>query len=104
MQPIARDGVAWSVGWSVCLSVGVCNNCESCKTTEPMEMPFGIWTLVGPGNYILDGFKIPHRKGHFWGVWRQDFPTHHQTPFTVDLTSGFPHMLSTSVPIRQPQK
>jgi len=24
---------------------------------EPMEMPFGIWTQVGPRNHVLD--KVP---------------------------------------------
>jgi len=33
--------------WSVCMSAG--HKCE------PTEMPFGLWTLVGPGNYVLDG-------------------------------------------------
>ena len=25
------------------------------NTTEPIEMPFGIWTLVGQRNHVLDG-------------------------------------------------
>jgi len=33
--------------WSVCMSAG--------HKSEPTEMPFGLWTLVGPGNYVLDG-------------------------------------------------
>jgi len=24
------------------------------KTTEPIAMPFGMWTLVGPRNHVLD--------------------------------------------------
>jgi len=28
---------------------------ELCKTAEPIEMPFGLRTQVGPGNYVLDG-------------------------------------------------
>jgi len=28
------------------------------KTAEPIEMPFGMWTRVGPGNHVLDGVKI----------------------------------------------
>jgi len=37
------------------------------KRAEPIEMPFGIWTWVGPRNYVLDGAQFPptHRKGHF---------------------------------------
>jgi len=38
MRPIATDGVAWSVGLSVC------NDREPCKTSEPIEMPFAMWT------------------------------------------------------------
>jgi len=25
------------------------------KTAEPVEMPFGLWTLVSPRNHLLDG-------------------------------------------------
>jgi len=25
------------------------------KTAEPVEMPFGLWTLVVPRNHLLDG-------------------------------------------------
>jgi len=25
------------------------------KTAEPIEMLFGLWTRVGPSNYVLDG-------------------------------------------------
>jgi len=28
------------------------------KTDELIEMPFGIWTRVGPGNHMLDGVHI----------------------------------------------
>jgi len=28
-------------------------NCA--KTAEPIEMPFGTWTQVGPWKYVLDG-------------------------------------------------
>jgi len=28
------------------------------KTAQPIEMPFGLWTRVGPGNHVLD---------HRWG-------------------------------------
>jgi len=36
---------------SVCLSV--------CHTAEPMEMQFGLRTLVGPMNHVLDGGSHP---------------------------------------------
>ena len=32
---------------------------------EPIEMPFGLRTLVGPGNHVLDEVQIPHENGQF---------------------------------------
>jgi len=41
-----------------CKIWGLC--AVSCaKTVEPIEMAFGIWTLVGPRNHVLDGVQIP---------------------------------------------
>jgi len=37
------------------------------KTAEPIEMPFGLRTLVGPRNHVLDGVQIAHGKGNFLG-------------------------------------
>jgi len=38
------------------------------KTAEPLEMPFGMWTVVGPSNHVLDGgSRLPHTKGQFLG-------------------------------------
>jgi len=37
------------VEWFVCRSVLLYNDREPCKTAEPIEMPFGTWTRVGPG-------------------------------------------------------
>jgi len=51
--PSNAYGVAWSFGPSVDLSA--CNYRQLCKTAEPIEMPFGMWTRVGLGNYVLDG-------------------------------------------------
>jgi len=31
------------------------------KTAEPIEMPFGIWTRMGPRKYVLDGDVHWHR-------------------------------------------
>ena len=31
---------------------------ELCKTAEPIEMPFGEWTPVGPRKLVLDGVYI----------------------------------------------
>jgi len=33
------------------------------KTAELFEMPFGMWTLMGSRNQILDGVQIPPREG-----------------------------------------
>jgi len=40
MRPIATDGVAWSVGLSVCLFVTIMRRAN---TAEPIDMPFGMW-------------------------------------------------------------
>ena len=45
---IDTDRWAWSVG----LSVTVVSHA---KTAESIEMPFGLWTRVGPRNHVLDG-------------------------------------------------
>lgn len=42
--------------WSVCRSVTV-RSCE--KMAEPIEMPFGLNTWVGPRNHVLDGGPHP---------------------------------------------
>jgi len=60
MWPIVTDPVAWSVGRSVCLIVGLSLTLVSPpRTAEPIGMPFGLWTWVGPGNHVLDGVQIP---------------------------------------------
>ena len=28
------------------------------KTAEPIEMPFGLWTLVGSRNHVSDGVRL----------------------------------------------
>jgi len=35
------------------------------KTAEPIEMPFGFSTLVGPGKHVLDGCPDRTREGTF---------------------------------------
>ena len=36
------------------------------KTAELIEMPFGLWTRVGPGNRVLDGGPDPPmERGNF---------------------------------------
>jgi len=47
---------------SVCRSVTLVSRA---KTAEPIEMPFGLRTRVGPVNYVLDGGPDPHGKGQF---------------------------------------
>jgi len=38
------------------------------KTTEPIEMLFGLRTPVGPGNHVLDGCPdLPMGRGNFFG-------------------------------------
>jgi len=37
------------------------------KMAELIEMPFGIWTPVGPRNHISHGVQIPMRRGNFQG-------------------------------------
>ena len=43
-------------GLSVCRSVTIVS---PAKTAEPIEMPFGLWTPVGPRRRELDGVQIP---------------------------------------------
>jgi len=54
------DGVAR--GLSVCLSVTIVS---PTNTAEPIEMPFGLWTRVGPINHVLYGGPDLHEKGQF---------------------------------------
>jgi len=64
MRPILTDRVAWSVGMSVCRSVGLSVTLVSpSKTAAPIELPFGLRTWVGPGNHVLDGGPDPPWEG-----------------------------------------
>jgi len=56
MRPTVTDGVAWSVSRSVILSVTIMSPVEM---AEPMEMPFGLWSWVGPRKHVLDGGPNP---------------------------------------------
>jgi len=41
------------------------------KTAEPIEMPFGLWPRVGPGNHVLDGGPDSHmERDNFEGKGR----------------------------------
>jgi len=55
MRPTGTDGVAWSVRLITFVNPA--------KTAESIEMPFGVWTRVGPRNRVLDGVQIPSREG-----------------------------------------
>jgi len=54
MQPIVTDRL------SVFLSVTIVN---PAKTAQPIEIPFGVWTQVGPRNHVLDGDRDPLWEG-----------------------------------------
>jgi len=53
MRPVVTDAVGLSVGRSVC------HNRELCKMTEPIEIPFVLWTRVGPRKHVID-------RGAYW--------------------------------------
>ena len=46
----------------VCQSVSV-TLVSPAKTVEPIQMPFGLRTRVGPGNHVLDGGPHPPVEG-----------------------------------------
>jgi len=65
VRPIVADWLAWcfclSVRWSVA-------TLSPAKTAEPMEMPFRMWTRVGPVNHVLDEGPHHHmQRGNFDG-------------------------------------
>ena len=60
MQAVATN-VAWSVHGPLVSPV---------ETPELIEVPFGMWTQVGPGNHALDhdgGLDAPRGRGSFGG-------------------------------------
>jgi len=57
MRHLAID-VAWSACLSLCLLV---KSVSPAKTDEPIEMPFGLWTRVGPRDHVLCGGPDPPR-------------------------------------------
>jgi len=51
------------VCWSLCRSVTLVSH-----LAEPIEMAFGLSTLVGPGNHVLDGGPdLSMGRGNFEG-------------------------------------
>jgi len=65
MRPIVTDRVACGVVYlSVCLSACRSVTVVSPTTTsEPIEMPFGLWAWVDSGNHALDGGPDPSWEG-----------------------------------------
>jgi len=49
--------------------VSVGHNSEPCKTDEPIEVPSGTWTRVGPRNHVLDGDPDTPDKGAVIYLW-----------------------------------
>ena len=50
------------------LSIGLSVTLVSpAKTAEPIEVPLGLRTWVGPGKHVLDGGPDRHGNGHFLG-------------------------------------
>jgi len=37
------------------------------KMAEPIEMPFDLWTRMGPRKHVVDGVQIPRAKVQFLG-------------------------------------
>jgi len=60
MRSIVRDRVAWR-GLSVTLV-------SPAKTAEPIEMPSGLRTWLGPRDHVLDGGSDPPWEGANFGV------------------------------------
>jgi len=61
MRSVATD-VAWSV--SVCLVVTTISCQSYAKMAEATEMPFGMWTQVGPRNHVEK--SSPNGMGQFF--------------------------------------
>jgi len=55
MRPTATDRVVLQVGWSVCLSASPAKMAELIEIGQTIDLPFGLWTQLGPSNHILDG-------------------------------------------------
>jgi len=36
------------------------------ETTEPIEVPFGLWTRMDPKHHVLHGRPDPRGNGQFW--------------------------------------
>ena len=63
MWPVVTDGVAWSLSQSVVIA-------STAKTAELIEMSFGLWTVVGPSNHVLDEGCTLAQPGKYDGTVR----------------------------------
>ena len=60
--------ICFFLAWLVCLSVTIVS---PAKRAEPVVMPFGMWTWMGPRNHVLDVGPDPPCEGAvFWGGGR----------------------------------
>ena len=67
MLPIVTDEVACVECLSVCLSVTIVS---PAKPAEPIEMLFGLWTLMGQRKHVLEfrpGSRSPMGRDRFEG-------------------------------------
>ena len=105
MRPIATDGVGWSVSRSVYDDHNPCKNGWNDR--------HAIWDvdLGVPKELFIRWVQIPTGRGIFEGIAsafsRMPPCTPHATmhrSVPMVLTSGFPHMLSTIIPVGRLQK
>ena len=68
-----------------CLSVDHIG--EPYKTAEQIEMPFGVWTLVGLRTTLHGGLHPPYGKGNFG----ESIRGHARSRYTLqgDMASGY---------------
>jgi len=70
---------------------------ELCKkTADPIDMPFGGLTHVGPVKHALDGGRDPPLEGQFWGLSGSDG---YAGRFVLCLPYSFPYS-RTSQPLQ----
>jgi len=97
MRPIVTDVIAYvQVCRSVCRPFTIVS---PAKTAEPIEMPLGQLTRVGPKEPCVSwGCRSPHVKGQFGrGKWpSQEMPEH--VPAAVDILKAIQQGTSTNIP------
>jgi len=103
MRPIAADGVAWSVGLSVCLSVCSWRQWAPQNRLKWSRCRLGYGSGCAQGTMYLMVVQIPHGNGRCWWDEVGIFP-HAAEHVACDTTSEFPRMLLTVVPIGRPQR